>query len=44
VETSQCVDFFVAQFMKVVIEQLRRNNWTMAEMDIAIHVSVGGRG
>jgi hypothetical protein len=30
--------------MKVVIEQLRQNNWTMAEIAIAIHVLVGGWG
>ena len=31
----------MAQFMKVVIEQLRRNNWTMVEMAIVIHVWLG---
>ncbi len=31
----------MAQFMKVVIEQLRRNNWTMVEMAIVNHVWLG---
>jgi len=30
--------------MKAVIEQLKRNNWAMAEIAIAIHVLVGGWG